>query len=438
MRWMSNLALLSACAAPAPGPSPRSDGGSQGEISPHQDILTTHLDLDLDALEGRATLHIRPDRDVGEVALDVSGLTLQAVRLAGETVDVPPGDGWLRLPTPSEAPVEVEVEYGFRARGPYAFDGWMPDLGVSFVWPYHCGMLFPCNPSMDDGVVFTMEVAGGEGERVYPESTHAEAPSYMPAIAVGDYTRLDLGATSSGTELFAMHLGDEAAARRGTRHLVASVDFFERTYGPYAFGPEMGAVEVDWGDDSWGGMEHHPYYHVGRFDFGTGEVHAHEAAHGWFGNGVRVACWEDFVLSEGTVTYMAARAFEEVGGPDLWDYYVQWFLTPICEGDDVNTIVMPDTCGAIDLQNDDLWSLATYMKGACFYEEVGDIVGDDALDAIIGEFYAEHVHGAAQMEEMIRHIEARTDPAHHPAIREAVEVWLLTRECPADFATRCG
>ena len=27
---------------------------------------------------------------------------------------------------------------------------------------------------------------------------------------------------------------------------------------------------------------------------------------------MRIACWEDFVLSEGTVTYLAARAIEAV------------------------------------------------------------------------------------------------------------------------------
>jgi aminopeptidase N len=33
----------------------------------------------------------------------------------------------------------------------------------------------------------------------------------------------------------------------------------------------------------------------------------HEAAHGWFGDGVRLRCWEDFVLSEGTASHLDAR-----------------------------------------------------------------------------------------------------------------------------------
>ena len=45
-------------------------------------------------------------------------------------------------------------------------------------------------------------------------------------------------------------------------------------------------------------------------------THAHEAAHGWFGDGIRLACWEDFVLSEGTVSYLSAHVLGQVAGAD--------------------------------------------------------------------------------------------------------------------------
>ena len=54
-------------------------------------------------------------------------------------------------------------------------------------------------------------------------------------------------------------------------------------------------------------MEHHPQWHVDDSSFGSQETQAHEASHGWYGDGIRLACWEDFVLSEGTVTYLAGR-----------------------------------------------------------------------------------------------------------------------------------
>lgn len=401
-----------------------------------QDILTTAIALDLGALTGRADVVVQPDPATEAVSLDVSGLALSAVRVDGAAVGTEVRGGHLLLPARGE-PLTVSVDYAFTARTFETFDGWMPGLGTSFIWPSGCANLFPCDPSPTDGVTFTMEVSGYDGTAVFPASTVSDAPSYQPAVAVGDYARLDLGATDAGTRLYAWYLPDgEEDTRFGTAHLVAAFDFFERTYGPYAFGPEAGTVGVDWGPDSWGGMEHHPFFHVAKWDLWNEETQVHEAAHGWFGDGVRLACWEDFVLSEGTTTYITARALEEVGGPDLWPGYVDWFLTPLCTGEDVNTVVLPETCGEIDFEHSALWSLAPYMKGACFYEDVADLIGADTLDLAIADFYQAHVNGAARMREMIDTLEAHA-PEHGARIEALVADWLLTEACPADYATRC-
>ena len=439
------LALSLAGCAETEDSTPPKDTGHTNSPGP-QNILTTDLALDLAALTGRATLVVVPS--AGQVTLSVAGLTLTGVTLEGNEVAMDVVKGVLSISAPGPPdPITVVVDYAFPARTPATFDGWMPSLGVSFVWPYYCDNLFPCNPAMEDGVVFTMSVVGVEEglTAIYPTSTHGDGPAYIPAVAVGDYTKLDLGKTSAGTTLSAWYLpgaGGLEAATAGTANLVASFDYFEQIYGAYNFGPEAGTVEVNWGADSWGGMEHHPFFHVGKFDFNDEEAQVHEAAHGWFGDGVRIACWEDFVLSEGTTTYIAARALEQVGGPSEWDYYVDDFLVPICEESSrdpmlVNTIVLPDTCNEIDFVNDYLWSLTTYMKGACFYEEVADVIGQEELDAVIGEFYTAHVGETARMQEMIDLIKAATDASHQPAIDALVGDWLLSLECPENYAERC-
>src|SRR5213592_1754219 len=108
-------------------------------------------------------------------------------------------------------------------------------------------------------------------------------------------------------------------------------------------------------------MEHHPYWHVAKDAMSDEETQAHEAAHGWFGNGVRIRCWEDFVLSEGTVSYLAARALEKVGGAAagkaVWDSYQLQLDAAVMNGD---TIALPDTCNAIDIISDPLWSSIPY------------------------------------------------------------------------------
>lgn len=426
------------------GPTGRQPEDTAEPAAVAQDVLTTHLRLDLTTLAGHATVVLLPATEARVVKLAANGLYVSRVKVNGEEVEPTWKEGIGNIPVENTGePVTVDIDYTFSERSILQFDGWMPSQQVSFIWPDNCMNLYPCNPSPDDGVTVTMEVTGQAAglTAVYPSTTTSDGPSYMPGIAVGDYTRLELGHTTAGTALVAWHFPGEASASRaadGTANLVGAYDFFESTYGAYAFGPEAGTVEVNWGSDSYGGMEHHPYVHVGTFDFSDEEAQIHEAAHAWFGDGVRLECWEDFVLSEGTTTYIAARAAEEAGGLDFWPYYVDGFLKPACDGLDVNTIVLPDeTCNEIDFENDDLWSLATYMKGACFYEEVGDVMGVAELDAAIADFYRANVTGSARMGEMIDTILAHAPEADHAAIETLATEWLRTYACPENYAERC-
>ena len=423
------------------GGSSGGSGGGGAAPSNEQDILTTDIALDLGALTGSASVLVQPATGASAVTLEVGGLTLTEVTLGGTAARFQVADGVasIEVPDPSE-PVTVDIAYSFLAQPSTGFDGWMPDSGVTFLWTRFCGNLFPCVSNPADGAVFGLSVTGFDPSltAVYPTTTTGQAPSYMPAVAVGEYTKKELGTTMAGTKVSAWYLpGQEADTDAGTANLTAVVDFFEQTYGPYSFGPEMGSVSANWGEGAFGGMEHHPFFHVGKDAMSDEETHAHEAAHGWFGDGVRIACWEDFVLSEGTVTYMAARGLERVGGPNLWPYYVQ-VLDGICSGADINTIALPDTCNEIDLITDDLWSSVPYQKGACFFEDVADFLGPDVLDERLATFYAANVGKAARMRDLIDHIEATASEAEKAQVETLVTEWLLTKACPVDYAERCG
>lgn len=427
----------------ASGGTGGSGGSTGGGASGPQDILTTDLQLDLAMLTATAKVVVQPAQGASDVTLEVKGLTLGPVTVDGAAVAPTVNNGIASIPVEDTSqPVTVDISYSFPMRPSDGFDGWMPDSGVTFLWPYFCSNLFPCNSYPDDGVTFTMAVTGVTPGLVpvFPAAIPGDAPSYMPAVAVGDFMKLDLGQTTAGTKVSTWYLpsgSGEATAQAGTANLRAVFDYYEKTYGKYTFGPEVASVAANWGPGAYGGMEHHPFWHVGDADMGSEEVHAHEAAHGWFGDGVRITCWEDFVLSEGTVTYMAAHSLEEVGGPNIWPSYVD-SLDAICMGLDVNTIALPSTCNEIDILNDDLWSLVPYIKGACFYEDVADLVGQDVLDSAIQEMYSAHVGKAAKMRDMIDTIEAKADPAQKDAIETLVTEWLLTKECPSDYVNRCG
>ena len=106
---------------------------------------------------------------------------------------------------------------------------------------------------------------------------------------------------------------------------------------------------------------------------------------------------------------------------------------------DVNTIALPDTCNEIDLLNDPLWSLVPYIKGACFYEDVADLLGQDVVDAALSELYAAHVGKTAHMQEMLDLLVSKTTtPEQKTALETMATEWLKTEACPSNYAARCG
>src|SRR5262249_40082862 len=150
--------------------------------------------------------------------------------------------------------------------------------------------------------------------------------------------------------------GESAAATKGTAHLTGVFEWYEKKLGPYLFGSDVGSLSANWGAGAFGGMEHHPYWHVSQDSMGDEETHAHEAAHGWFGDGVRLRCWEDLTLSEGTVTYLSARSLEDVAGEavgkKVWDG-IKDELDEVVKTED--RLAWPSGCGKIDVLHD-LWN----------------------------------------------------------------------------------
>ena len=389
---------------PQPGPIPVAP-----VMNLDRDVLSTALALDVTAMTGEATIELAPSEKQG-ASFEVPGLIVQNVEDTSGQLEYTIEDGRLDVGVQASAETtELRIEYTYATQD--AFDGYLAE-GLTFLWPRFCGNLFPCKSTPSEGVKFEMALTGipmGK-QAIYPAAIPNDAPTYMPAFALGEYTHVELGTTAAGTKVGVYHLpGEEAATAEGTKDLAAVFDWLETTYGSYTFGGEVASVSAEWGPGAYGGMEHHPYWHVAREAMNDPVTHAHEAAHGWFGNGVRIACWEDFVLSEGTVTYMAARALEAVGGTAVgeavWSDY-QTELDAVLV--DQDTVLMLDTCNAIDLITHPLWSNTTYMKGAFFYRAVEAQVGREALDAAMTKFYGTYKNRAARMQDMIDTIQTET------------------------------
>jgi hypothetical protein len=387
-----------------------------------RDILETRLTFDLAAHDGRASIDMAAGTGPG-ASLEVGDLEILEVTSGGAPVPfvVTAGNMMLAL-APGAATVDLHYHFEDHA----GFQGWNPNPGYSLTWPYFCHNLFPCDSFPVDGYRFQMDVTGVPSGQVavYPASIPADAPSYMPAITVGDYTYTKIGSTTAATEVGVWTLPGDTMT--GVANLDQYFDFYEKTYGPYLFGAQVASVSGPAGAS--GGMEHHPLWHIAKSAMGDENVHAHEAAHGWFGDGVRLACWEDFVLSEGTVTYLAARAIESVegqaAGDAQWAAYQSDLDSAVATQD---TLAWPaDPCNTIDINNHPVWSRIPYDKGAFFYKAVEARIGRSALDTALHDFYVQHQGGAARMQDLIDVIQSETSTD----ISDLVTGWLRSMGVP--------
>jgi hypothetical protein len=413
MRRAALVLLLAAC-----GGDDATDGPVDPTANLDREIVDTQLAFDVSTMSATAKIQLAPSKTAG-ASLEIGDLMIDTVSVpfvdTGTQLD-------LGLPASDKAlAVDITFHYSLHTM----FDG-ASGSGYTLVWPYFCGNLFPCHSDPSDGTTFTLDVTGATNTAVFPASIPAEAPSYMAAWAIGNYTEIPLGATTAGTQVSVWHLPTQATkAMQGTVNLVAAFDWFERTLGPYQFGSKVGSVAVAWGPGAFGGMEHHPFWHVGSAAIGDQETNVHEAAHGWFGDGIRIACWEDFVLSEGTVTYLAGRALDIVApavGATVWQSYADEL--PQIPGTDP---VWPDSCGTVDVIKDNLFTRAPYIRGAFFYRGVADKVGAPMLDQALRTFYMAHAGKSATMQEMIDNIAAVTG---YDATACA-QTWLRSTTTPA-------
>jgi hypothetical protein len=399
--WLLSLSLVSsvvACATDDVVADPADGAWLDGKADGASAVNIAATDLAIDLATKTATATIKLEHP-GNVALEAQGLHITHVRDDRGERRYKLVAGKLRV---ASVRGDLLVEYGFDQHD--HADGLLPG-GSTVVWPSFCGNLFPCHSAPADGTTFTLALDGvpAGAKAIYPRTIAADAPPYMIAWAVGDYTTVALGTTTAGTHVaFDALPGGKTAAAAGTRHLVAVFDWYEQHLGPYLFGKDVAAVSVVWGEGLYGGMEHHPYWHVAQDAMNDEETQAHEAAHGWFGDGIRLRCWEDFVLSEGTVSYLAARALGQVAGADaeaaVWSSYRGRLESALHDG---GAAAWPTGCNKIDILKDKLFTDKPYMEGAYFYKDVADKVGADVLDGVLGRFYRAHQGGVAGMQDMV-------------------------------------
>lgn len=388
-----------------------------------RDIQSTALSINIATHEGSADIRVAASSQEG-LSLLVGDLTVLSVTDGSTALPyaVADADG---IAATVGIRLDIAMGTGNRAVVRYRYSDHESTNGASangytFLWPRYCQNLFPCETSPVDGSEFTLTLSGvGNGlQAIYPAHL-ASAPAYQLAWAIGNYQWLDLGTTDGGTHLRAAYFqNDASAAATGTARLREIFSWYEAKLGSYPWGSEAASVEVVWPAGSYGGMEHHPFWHVSSHSFGDPLIHAHEAAHGWFGDGVRLACWEEFALSEGAASYLAAAAIGAVYGASaeqaVWAQYDQALAQQTALA---NHAAWPDGCSA-NFDVLEIFDVIAYYRGANFFRAVEAQVGRPALLNAMRQFVAAHRLGAARFDDLIDTIRQQTGYDPQPLVEQ--------------------
>jgi leukotriene-A4 hydrolase len=208
-------------------------------------------------------------------------------------------------------------------------------------------------------------------------------PSYLMALAVGDFTFRSLGPRSG---VYAEPGVIDAAAKEFAE-VEQMMAVAEKLYGPYRWGRyDMLVLPPSF---PYGGMENPrltfltPTAITG--DRSLVSLIAHELAHSWSGNLVTNATWADFWLNEGFTTYVERRIMEELRGREeadvLWHLGDHDFIKAMGKSPGPDTRLALDV--AADRDPDDVPSDAAYEKGALFLRALEEAFGRAEFDAFL-------------------------------------------------------
>ena len=140
------------------------------------------------------------------------------------------------------------------------------------------------------------------------------------------------------------------------------------------------------------------------------------------------------MLSEGTTTYLTARALEAAEGSVDADALWQDYEDQLRGAGTIRatSVVWPEGCGATDVL--DFFGGLVYVKGAFSIARSSDAWVVTRSDRALAAAYARYQGQAATMQDVLDLIESST--GYDPDACAAT--WLRSTELPADIHAPCG
>ncbi len=272
---------------------------------------------------------------VARLEADPDRLEILSVTADGRAARHSVADGRLTIEAPGAR--RLEIGYRVRATNERSGHGLVRDRRSgriwTMTWPYFTGSLFPSNPDPSDGVRSSVEVVACDQRAVVATGRREgnvftldrETPPYAIAFYSApefEHASVAVPPAHGGHDVALLHgygIGREVSAETRTLYrtaAAAALAFYSSWLGAYEFGESMSIVELDAG--GMGGMEHATAVAVmldaARDPASAEETAAHEVAHHWFGDNLRIASWPEFWMSEGFTDYATWRYYRHAHG----------------------------------------------------------------------------------------------------------------------------
>lgn len=387
-----------------------------------------HFDLCGAGPRYRATATIRLERAAPSPLIleaDPERLTIDAVKADGRTVPFETVDGRLVIDAPGAK--SVAVDYRVSTTSDAAGYGLIKDRAngrfFTMTWPYRTGSLFPSNPDPADGVTSRVS-ARTCGGRELVATGHKEGDAFVskkpsPAYSIALYAMPDF---EHGAPVHSDHgpvtgYGSADAVSAATREryrttAARSLDFYSSWLGAYEYGEGLAVVELASG--GLGGMEHVSAVAImldaARDPQTADEVAAHEVAHHWFGDNLRIASWPHFWMSEGFTDYSTWRYFRHAEGEAKYRSLLKTGRAAVKSqlASDPHPLRPPD---ATDIH--DVFDSIPYEMGAWMLRMMEVKVGTAKFDEMLGAWYRENRFQAVTTEAFLDFASDRTGEDLH-------------------------
>jgi len=446
------------------------------------EVVPTHYQLDLEILpdlerfSGEARIDLRLEAatdalwlhgrglEVGEAWLRLPDGTQLAARYAEADesgyarveVDRPVGPGEATLVLRYSAPFDESLQGLFRTETPQGF------AAFTHMEPTYARQAFPGFDEPRFKVPFDITVttdggriavsnapererlALGDGRTRFAFATTAPLPTYLIALAVGDFDVVSWAPVpANAVRSWPLPLRGIAPKGEGARLayaleqtaglLAVLEDYFALPF-PYA---KLDLVAVPAFGPS--GMENAGaiFYRADRILIDAGasiwaregflNLHAHELVHSWFGDLVTPAWWDDLWLNESFATWLGARALH------FWQPMVFDDRSALRSAKEALRSDRQPGAQAMrqpmesdhDIAN--VFSDIVYSKGAAVLEMIEHYLGAETFRAGVRRFIARHADGVATAEDFMT---ALSESAGDPALPAALGSFLAQPGLP--------